>query len=137
MAIIDVYSPVKGFTGTSVGVAFTGGHAEVEEGSAAYKYFKRRGYRLGDAADEGNSDPDESISGEATATDGDPGRVQGPQAPADTSDPELSEIPGMPGADATRGELAEFAEGMGLETEGLTKAKILEKIKAEATTKEA
>lgn len=137
MTKVSVFSPVKGFNGVSVGVAFTDGHALVEEGSAAYKYFKRRGYRLGDAADEGNSDPDESISGEATATDGDQGRVQGPQAPADTSDPELPEIPGMPGADATRGELAEFAEGMGLETEGLTKAKIIEKIKAEATTKEA
>lgn len=128
MAEISVFSPVMGFNGVSVGVAFTNGHALVEEDSPAYQYFKRRGYQIGNQ-EEDSADPDGIISAAFAAADGEPGEVHSPEGLVKTGD---VDIPGMPKSDATRGEIAEFAEGMGLETEGLSKAKIIEKIRAEA-----
>lgn len=128
MSKINVYSPAKGFNGVSVGVAFTDGHALVDQDSAAFRYFKRKGYYIGAQPEEG-SNPDVVISDAFSAADGESGEVHGPEEPVAAVE---VDIPGMPKSDASRGEFAEFAEGMGLETEGLTKAKIIDKIKEEA-----
>lgn len=132
MTKVNVFSPVRNFTGVSVGVVFSNGRGLVEEDSPAWKYFKRRGYRLGGSADDEDSDPAEVISDVFNAADGESGQSLGPEKPEDPQEPAV-DIPGMPKTDATRGEFAEFAESMGLETEGLTKAKIIEKIMQEAS----
>lgn len=109
-----VYSPVQGFSGQVVpGAVFSNGVAEVENASAL-AYLQRKGYSF-DAPPEG---------------------VQVEPEPEDIPEhvePEVT-VPGMPGSNASRGELAAFAEGMGVETEGLTMAQIRTKIKAQAAS---
>lgn len=123
MAEISVYSPREDFTGVVGGVAFTHGHgvADEEKNATALAYFRRQGYQVGEPAQESESITDEEWS-EKTA--------ESESEPSDEADE--VEVPGMPKSDATRGEVADFAEGMGVETEGLTKAQIVAAIKAEA-----
>lgn len=108
-----VYSPVQGFSGQVVpGAVFSNGVAEVENASAL-AYLQRKGYSFTP-----------------------PKGVQVASEPEDIPEhvePEVT-VPGMPGSNASRGELASFAEGMGVETEGLTMAQIRTKIKAQAAS---
>lgn len=123
MADITIYAPRKDFTGVVGGVAFTHGEAVANEEThaAALAYFKRAGYQVGERVDEGPVLTEDQDSAEDDTTE-----------PEDTDEDDEVEIPGMPKSDATRGQFAEFAEGMGIETEGLSKAKIIDAIKAEA-----
>lgn len=122
MAKIDVFSPVKGFSGISVGVAFIDGQGEVEKGSAAHKYFLRRGYKFGGVA---HSTFDASTASDEPVEQGD-----------DPTTPPEIEIPGMPSSKAKRSEWVEFAEGLGIDTEALTIPQIRERILAEYVTKD-
>lgn len=119
MAKIDVFSPVKGFSGISVGVAFIDGQGEVEKGSAAHKYFLRRGYKFGGAA---HSTFDASTASDDPVEQGD-----------DPTTPPEIEIPGMPGSKALRSEWIAFAESLGIESESLTIDQMRERIIAEHT----
>lgn len=123
MADIKIYAPRQDFTGVVGGVAFTHGEAlaDEEKDSSALAYFRRAGYQVGERVQDiqvltGDQDPVEDDTSESE----------------DVDEVDEVEVPGMPKPDATRGQFAEFAEGMGLETEGLTKAQIVDAIKAEA-----
>lgn len=118
MAGTKVFHPNPDFSGKIVGVTFVNGEATAE--GMALAYFRRHlsnGYQVG-ARGESAPEP-ELVEPEVVEA-----AVEDEVAVAD--------IPGFPGKDATRSQLAEFAEGMGLETEGLTKAQIIDKVKAEA-----
>lgn len=119
MGTVSVFSPREDFTGKVGKVGFVNGVADIDVDvhAAELAYFRRQGYEIGE-----RDDDDDIISDEFKAADADDTLADEPEV----------EIPGMPKADATRGEFAEFAEGMGIETEGLSKAKIIDAIKAEA-----
>lgn len=114
---IEVRSPRRDFTGVVGKVAFVDGRAVVDEDehAAALAYFRRRGYQVGNL----DEDPDtESPGGDNT---------EHSETDADGEEPDHS---GMPHGNASRGTWAEFAEAQGVETEGLSKAKIIEAVKA-------
>lgn len=103
-------------------VTFTEGMATVDDKEHALElaYFRRAGYRIfaaGEAPEEG---PEHIVAETPAETETE--AVEVAEAPEGVA------IKGMPPASATRGELAEFAEGLGIDTESLSKAQIRERI---------
>jgi hypothetical protein len=80
------------------------------------RYFKRHPFGIGEAV------PDDEE--QETPADGTPE----PQEETPAEDKTPVDIPGMPNTKATRPEWVEFAEGMGINTEGLSIAQMREKI---------
>ncbi|OKX85127.1 hypothetical protein [Corynebacterium glutamicum] len=119
MAKITVFSPVKNFSGVSVGITFSHGVGVVEEGSAAHKYFQRRGYAFSLEEDRASQSPGAS---QDLPEGGKTAEKEGASTPPDI------DIPGMPGAKALRSEWIAFAESLGIETESLTIPQIRERI---------
>lgn len=68
MATVRVYAPVKDFDGEVAGVRFEKGVAEVEPGSAAYRYFRTAGYGIDRAAER---DVPDAVDPTTIGTDGD------------------------------------------------------------------
>lgn len=118
MSILEIFAPNKNFSGKSAGVVFVDGKGSlVEENSGlALKYFERAGYGIGKPVGTEIEDP--------TPADDTPE----PQEETPAEDKTPVDIPGMPNTKATRPEWVEFAEGMGINTEGLSIAQMREKI---------
>lgn len=123
MAKIKVFSPVKNFSGVSVGVTFSHGVGVVEEGSAAHKYFERRGYAFSLEEDQDSQAP----GAPQDPPEGGKAEEEG------TSTPPEVDIPGMPGSKALRSEWIAFAESLGIESESLTIDQMRERVIAEHT----
>lgn len=58
--IMNVETPVPGFTGVACGVKFAEGKAETED-QAALNYFKSAGYKVGGVVDNPAAAPDEPV----------------------------------------------------------------------------
>ena len=113
MALIPVYTLVEGFSGEVAGVVFDNGvaYVDAEAHPRAIAYFETAGYRFDAPTDE---------------------VPKGKQAEDEPSD---SDIPGMPGPKATRAEVADIAESLGIDSESKTIQQLRELIKAELTKK--
>lgn len=123
MAKITVFSPVKNFSGVSVGITFSHGVGVVEEGSAAHRYFQRRGYAFSLEEDQDSQAP----GAPQDPPEGGKAEEEG------TSTPPEVDIPGMPGSKALRSEWIAFAESLGIESESLTIDQMRERVIAEHT----
>lgn len=112
MATVTVHSPNSGFAGTVAGVTFEAGVGVVDEGNdSAIAYFRRQGYRLGDAAPE--------------VEDDDVPVADAPVEVAEDPEEEIVDLPGAPPRNGSRRAWAEYAEGLGVDTEALTRNQII------------
>lgn len=119
MAEIKIFAPVKSYAGKIGNITFVDGVgvADDEKHQSELKYFKRKkGFGIGKIVD----------------TDSDVDEVEEPvDQEVDTEEveePETVDVPGMPGSKAKRPEWVEFAEGMGISTEGLSISQIRQKV---------
>lgn len=120
MAKVRIYAKNKAFAGKIGSVVFVDGEGVVDDetNQSELRYFKRHKFGIGEAVPEDDSkEPDGFEDGTSD--------VKG-QEPAVVKEP--VEIPGLPGSKATRPEWVEFAEGMGIATEGLSIAQMRDKI---------
>lgn len=128
-----VHSPVAGYTGKVGRVAFAAGRAVVDAGASELDYFRRRGYHVkplpGGAEDvpveAEQVDTDDSVDTDVADTVKEADAEQADDGEEDSPADAL----GMPHGNASRGTWADFAEAQGIDTEGLTKAKIIEAVK--------
>lgn len=123
MAKVRIYAKNKEFAGKIGSVVFVDGEGVVDDeaNQSELRYFKRHKFGIGEAVPEDDSK-------EPEASEDDTSDVKGQEPAADN---EPVEIPGLPGSKATRPEWVEFAEGMGIATEGLSIAQMKEKVIAE------
>lgn len=122
MAKVKIFAPNKQYSGKTGGVVFVDGVAEAddEKHESELKFFKRhKKFGIGEPVEE-----EDAVDESEEDTDG--GEAQEPD-----SGKEPVDIPGMPNSKATRSEWAEFAESMGITTEGLSIAQMKEKVIAE------
>lgn len=127
MAKVNIFAPNKQYSGKTGGVVFVDGVAELDDEVhlSELKYFKRnKKFGIGESV------PEEETESAEENTDTDGGENQEPDSEKDPV-----EIPGLPGSKATRPEWVEFAEGMGIATEGLSIAQMKEKVIAEYSAK--
>lgn len=120
VAKVRIFAKNKEYSGNIGSVVFVNGEGVVDDetNQSELRYFKRQPYGIGEAVPE--DDPKESEGSEgdnAGGEDKEPVVEQGPV-----------EIPGLPGSKATRPEWVEFAEGMGIATEGISIAQMRDKI---------
>lgn len=125
MAKVKIFAPNKKYSGKVGSVVFVDGVGVIDDETdqSELKYFKRNGqFGIGEEAQEQET--------EETAPESDDD--------AQEDEPESAEeveIPGMPNSKAKRPEWAEFAESMGISTEGLSIAQMKEKVIAEYSAK--
>lgn len=117
-----VYHPDPGYNGIGPGgVVFVDGKTRAS--GMVLRFFRRRtdlGYRVGESTP---LDPQPMVEEESVDL-----------SPEETEAEELEDVVpsdalGMPPSNASRGTWADFAEAQGIDTEGLTKAKIIEAVK--------
>lgn len=124
MAKVEIFALNKKYSGKVGSVVFVDGVGVIDDetNQSELKYFKRQGYGIGEAVQEQET--------EETAPESDDD--------AQEDEPESAEeveIPGWPNSKAKRPEWAEFAESMGISTEGLSIAQMKEKVIAEYSAK--
>lgn len=117
MAKVEIFALNKKYSGKVGSVVFVDGVGVIDDetNQSELKYFKRQGYGIGEAVQ------DQETEETAPESDDD----------AQEDEPESAEeveIPGLPGSNAKRSAWEEFAEGMGIATEGLSIAQMRDKI---------
>lgn len=120
MAKVEIFALNKKYSGKVGSVVFVDGVGVIDDetNQSELRYFKRHKFGIGEAVPEDDSkEPDGFEDGTSDV------KAQEPAA-----DKEPVEIPGLPGSKATRPEWMEFAEGMGIATEGLSIAQMRDKI---------
>lgn len=129
-----VHSPVAGYTGKVGRVAFAAGRAVVDAGASELDYFRRRGYHvkpLPGGAEDVPVEAEQVDTDDSVDTDvADPVEEADAEQADDGEEDSPADALGMPHGNASRGTWADFAEAQGIDTEGLTKAKIIEAVKA-------
>jgi hypothetical protein len=83
-----ITAPVEGFTGTSVGVAFTDGVGETED-PVKLAYFERHGYGVGEDGVPVSQAPAPVVEPDPAAVP-DPAPAPAPQAQASAPDPQVA-----------------------------------------------
>lgn len=131
-----VHSPVAGYTGKVGRVAFAAGRAVVDAGASELDYFRRRGYHVKPLPGGAEDVPVEAeqVDSEDIADVADTAEETEAEQADDDEDVVPSDALGMPHGNASRGTWADFAEAQGIDTEGLTKAKIIEAVKTALAT---
>lgn len=124
MAKVEISALNKKYSGKVGSVVFVDGVGVIDDetNQSELKYFKRQGYGIGEEVQEQETEETAPESDDAAQED-EPESAEG------------VEIPGWPSSKAKRPEWAEFAESMGISTEGLSIAQMKEKVIAEYSAK--